>query len=138
MRTHKNVARCGFALQRRDLGVEQFVVHGDLAHLGFQPGNFVVAGPHAGNIVIEADSQTQEFSTWDEWCDRDLLRSVIFPEPIRRDATVRLTVTDRGGCSRSDPGGVDGVPKLLKLIDFMLYDECSSNPAVDTAFDSKK
>ena len=26
-----------------DLGLEQFVVYGDLAHLGFQPGNLVVA-----------------------------------------------------------------------------------------------
>jgi len=77
-------------------------------------GLLFVAGPHAGDIVIEADSQTQEFSTWDEWCDRDLLRSVIFPEPIRCDATVRLTVTDRGGWSRSDPSGAfRGVPKLL-------------------------
>src|SRR5438477_6326234 len=32
-----------FALQRLDLGVEQLVVHGDLAHLGFQPGDLVVA-----------------------------------------------------------------------------------------------
>jgi hypothetical protein len=37
------VGQRAFALQRRDLGVEQFVVHGDLAHLGFQPGDFVVA-----------------------------------------------------------------------------------------------
>ena len=39
-------ASCGpkaFALQRLDLGVEQLVVHGDLAHLGFQPGDLVVA-----------------------------------------------------------------------------------------------
>jgi len=93
-------------------------------------GFLVVAGPHAGNIVIEADSRLQEFSTWDEWCDRDLLRSVIFPKSIRRDATVRVTVTDRGGGSRSE---IHGVPKLLKLIGFMLYDECSSNPAIDTA-----
>jgi len=96
-------------------------------------GFLVVAGPHAGNIVIEADSQMREFSTWDAWCDRDLVRSVIFPEPIRRTATVRLTVTDRGGCPRSDLGGVHGVPKLLKLIGFLLYDECSSNPTIDTA-----
>lgn len=96
-------------------------------------GLLVVAGPHAGDIVIEADSQTQEFSTWDEWCDRDLLRSLIFPGPISRDATVRLTVTDRGGCSRSGPGGVHEVPKLLKLIGFMLYDECSSTPAAHAA-----
>jgi len=92
-------------------------------------GLLVVAGPHAGDIVIEANSQVQEFSTWDQWCDRDLLRSVIFPEPIRRDATVRLTVTDRGGWSRGDPGGVHGFPKLLKLIGFMLYDERSSTRA---------
>src|ERR1700724_3506820 len=32
-----------FALQRLDLGVEQLVAHGDLAHLGFQPGDLVVA-----------------------------------------------------------------------------------------------
>ena len=32
-----------FALHGGDLGVEQFVVHGDLAHLGFQPGDLVVA-----------------------------------------------------------------------------------------------
>jgi hypothetical protein len=32
-----------FTLQRLDLGVQQFVVHGDLAHLGFQPGDLVVA-----------------------------------------------------------------------------------------------
>ena len=32
-----------FTLQRLDLGVEHFVVHGDLAHLGFQPGDLVVA-----------------------------------------------------------------------------------------------
>jgi len=96
-------------------------------------GLLFVAGPHASDIVIEADSQKQEFSTWDEWCDRDLLRSVIFPEPISRDATVRLTVTDRGGCPRSDSDGFYRVPKLLKLIGFMLYDECSSTPAADTA-----
>jgi hypothetical protein len=89
-------------------------------------GFLVVAGPQSGDIVIEANSQTQEFSTWDQWCDRDLLRSVIFPEPISRDAKVRLTVTDRGGCSRSDPGGIlDVPPKLLKLVGFMLYDEYS-------------
>lgn len=93
-------------------------------------GLLLVAGPHAGDIVIEADSQMQEFSTWDEWCDRDLLRSVIFPEPISRDATVRLTVTDRRGWSRSDPSGPFlGAPKLLKLIGFMLYDERSSSAA---------
>src|ERR1039458_7515608 len=32
-----------FALHGGDLGVEQFVVHGDLAHLGFQPGDLIVA-----------------------------------------------------------------------------------------------
>jgi hypothetical protein len=37
------VGQRAFALQRLDLGVEQFVVHGDLAHLGFQPGDLVVA-----------------------------------------------------------------------------------------------
>jgi len=37
------VGQRAFALHRRDLGREQFVVHGDLAHLGFQPGDFVVA-----------------------------------------------------------------------------------------------
>ncbi|MGZ3324046.1 MAG: hypothetical protein ACXU9C_24150 [Xanthobacteraceae bacterium] len=101
-------------------------------------GLLFVAGPHAGDIVIEADSLRQDFSTWDEWCDRDLLRSVIFPEPIRHNATVRLTVMDRGGWSRSDPsGGLHRVPKLLKLIGFILYDERSSTPAVDTTFDSK-
>jgi hypothetical protein len=93
-------------------------------------GLLFVAGPHAGDIVIEVDSKPQEFCTWDEWCDRDLLRSIIFPKPIRRDATVRLTVTDRGGCPRHPPGEV---PKLLKLIGFMFYDERSSTSAADTA-----
>src|SRR6516165_10906907 len=37
------VGQRAFTLQRLDLGVEQFVVHGDLAHLGFQPGDLVVA-----------------------------------------------------------------------------------------------
>jgi ABC-type uncharacterized transport system substrate-binding protein len=37
------VRQRAFALHRRDLGVEQFVVHGDLANLGFQPGDLVVA-----------------------------------------------------------------------------------------------
>src|ERR1039457_4059435 len=32
-----------FALHGGDLGVEQFVVPGDLAHLGFQPGDLIVA-----------------------------------------------------------------------------------------------
>jgi hypothetical protein len=95
------------------------------ATLGKLAGLLVVAGPHAGDIVIEANSQAQEFSTWDEWCDRDLLRSVIFREPIRGDARVRLTVTNRGGWSRGDPGGALKSPKLLKLIGFMLYDEGS-------------
>ena len=63
---------------------------------------------------------------------------MIFPEPIRRDATVRLTVMDRGGWSRSDPSGAfHGIPKLLKLIGFMLYDERSSTPVVGMAFDTK-
>jgi hypothetical protein len=93
-------------------------------------GLLFVAGPHAGDIVVEAESQMWRYSTWDEWCDRDLLRSVIFSEPIRRDAMVRLTVTDQGGWSRSDPSGpFRDVPKLLKLIGFMLYDEHSSTTA---------
>jgi hypothetical protein len=37
------VGQRAFTLQRLDLGVEQFVIHGDLAHLGFQPGDLVVA-----------------------------------------------------------------------------------------------
>jgi hypothetical protein len=37
------VGQRAFTLQHLDLGVEQFVVHGDLAHLGFQPGDLVVA-----------------------------------------------------------------------------------------------
>ena len=37
------VGQRAFALQRLDLGAEQLVVHGDLAHLGFQPGDLVVA-----------------------------------------------------------------------------------------------
>src|SRR3984893_18501221 len=37
------VGQRAFTLQRLDLGVEQFVVHGDLAHLGFQPADLVVA-----------------------------------------------------------------------------------------------
>jgi hypothetical protein len=37
------VGQRAFALQSRDLGVEQLVVHGDLAHLGFQPDDFIVA-----------------------------------------------------------------------------------------------
>jgi hypothetical protein len=90
-------------------------------------GLLLVAGPHAGDIVIEANSQTLEFSTWDEWCDRDLLRSVIFRQPIRRDAKVRLTVTDRGGCPTRGASRIIEVPKLLKLIGFMLYDERSFN-----------
>jgi hypothetical protein len=36
-----------------------------------------------------------------------------------------LTVTNRGGWSRGDPGGALKSPKLLKLIGFMLYDEGS-------------
>ena len=94
--------------------------------LGKLAGLLVVAGPHAGNIVIDANSQAQEFPTWDEWCDHDLLRSVIFPRAISRDATVRLTVTNRGGRSSSDQSELHEFPKLLKLIGFMLYDERSS------------
>jgi hypothetical protein len=37
------VGQRALALHHRDLGVEQLVVHGDLAHFGFQPGDFVVA-----------------------------------------------------------------------------------------------
>src|SRR6185369_2035667 len=37
------VGQRAFTLQRRDLGVEQLVVHGDLADLGFQPGDLIVA-----------------------------------------------------------------------------------------------
>jgi hypothetical protein len=36
------VGQRAFALHRCDLGVEQFVVHGDFAHLGFQPGDFII------------------------------------------------------------------------------------------------
>jgi hypothetical protein len=39
----KKSSQRAFALHHRDLGVEQLVVHGDLAHFGFQPGDFVVA-----------------------------------------------------------------------------------------------
>ena len=93
-------------------------------------GLLFVAGPHAGDIVIEAADQTREFSTWDEWCDRDLLRSVIFPEPIRPDAKVRLTVTDRGGV-------IHGAAKVLKLIGFMLYANRSSTASAEIAFDNE-
>jgi hypothetical protein len=93
---------------------------------GTLAGLLFVAGPHAGDIVIETKLQTRKYSTWDEWCTEDLLRSVIFPEPIRRDATVRLTVKDGGGLPPSGPGkAFHGVPKLLKLIGFMLYNEHS-------------
>jgi hypothetical protein len=37
------VGQRAFTLQRLNLGVEQFVIHGDLAHLGFLPGDLVVA-----------------------------------------------------------------------------------------------
>jgi hypothetical protein len=37
------VGQRAFTLQRRDLGVKQLVVHGDLADLGFQPGDLIVA-----------------------------------------------------------------------------------------------
>jgi hypothetical protein len=37
------VGQATYTLQRLDLGVGQFVVHGDLAHLGFEPGDLVVA-----------------------------------------------------------------------------------------------
>jgi hypothetical protein len=37
------VGQRALALHHRDLGGEQLVVHGDLAHFGFQPGDFVVA-----------------------------------------------------------------------------------------------
>jgi hypothetical protein len=38
-----SAARSSSTLHRRDLAVEQLVVHGDLAHLGFQPGDLIVA-----------------------------------------------------------------------------------------------
>jgi hypothetical protein len=37
------VGQRAFALHRGDLGVEQFVVHRDLAHLRFQSGDLIVA-----------------------------------------------------------------------------------------------
>ena len=37
------VRQRALALHRRDLAVEQLVVHGDLAHLRFQPGDLIVA-----------------------------------------------------------------------------------------------
>ena len=37
------VGQRALALHSRDLGVEQLVVHGDLAHLGFQPSDLIVA-----------------------------------------------------------------------------------------------
>jgi hypothetical protein len=37
------VRQRALALHRRDLAVEQLVVHGDLAHLGFQPSDLIVA-----------------------------------------------------------------------------------------------
>jgi hypothetical protein len=36
------VGQRAFALHRCDLGVQQFVVHGDFAHLGFQPGDLII------------------------------------------------------------------------------------------------
>jgi hypothetical protein len=39
---HPNATQRAFALLCRNFGVEQFVIHGDLAHLGFQPGDFII------------------------------------------------------------------------------------------------
>lgn len=91
-------------------------------------GILIVAGPHAGNIEVETDLDRREYSTWDVWCTRDLVRCMIFPQPIERGAKIRLAVTDRRG--QVAAGQVDGAnPKLLKLIGFMLYDRDSVSPA---------
>jgi hypothetical protein len=46
------VGQRAFTLERLDLGVEQFVVYGDLAHLGFQPGDLVVAVTAVSGVTI--------------------------------------------------------------------------------------
>jgi hypothetical protein len=37
-----NATQRAFAFLCRNLGLEQFVIHGDLAHLGFKPGDFII------------------------------------------------------------------------------------------------
>jgi hypothetical protein len=96
-------------------------------------GLLIVAGPHSGDIVVETNGQVQNYPTWDKWCDRDLLRSVVFRQSIQRDARVRLMVTDRGGRNRNGIGGPSPeTEKLLKLVGFMLYDEHATVSAVQT------
>jgi hypothetical protein len=58
-------------------------------------GLLIVAGPKTGNVVLETDGATQEYQTWDKWCDRELLRTVTFAAPVRRGSTLRLLVTDQ-------------------------------------------
>ena len=89
------------------------------------PGNIwgllIVAGPKTGNVLLETDGVTQEYRTWDKWCDRELLRTVIFAAPVRRGSAFRLLVTDRGGPDLD--GFVSNTPKILKVAGLMLSGE---------------
>jgi lysophospholipase L1-like esterase len=84
-------------------------------------GLLLVTGPHCGDLALAVDGGVTEYRTWDRWCEGELLRTVVFREPVRPQATMTLEVLDR--CTRDDRGTppLDGGRRLLKLAALMKH-----------------
>jgi len=88
------VGQRAFTLQRLDLGVEHFVVHGDLAHLGFQSGDFILAvvALAFSGFVFANVVQAQTYP------DHPVKIIVPFPAGGTADAVPRIVAAARKTC----------------------------------------
>ena len=137
-----------FALHSRDLGVEQFVVDGDLAHLGFQPGTMTqvdntVRGALSGRapiyltpeqtvrqaaaILSEHEIGAAPVLAGDRlvgmFSERDILRRVVAAE---RDAGAM-----RAEAMTPDPRTVSTETSLVEALALMIQGNFRHLPVVD-------
>lgn len=55
-------------------------------------GMMLVIGPHSGEISVEVNSSLHKYSLYDQWCDFERVKALIFNEPIPSGSDVRVTL----------------------------------------------
>lgn len=53
-------------------------------------GLLLITGPHSGDLELAIGSNSTIYTTYDRWCDRDLIRSLIFDDPVPIHTDMRI------------------------------------------------
>ena len=53
-------------------------------------GLLLITGPHSGDLELAVGSNPTIYPTYDRWCDRDLMRTLIFDDPVPIHTDMRI------------------------------------------------